>query len=63
MLVRIPAQTLVLAWYLDLTDKITVTAARIRKIDGARVRSSAKSPENRKINNAGDEKLGEIREE
>lgn len=35
MLVQIPARILVLAWFLDLADKITVTAVRIRKIDGA----------------------------
>lgn len=30
-------QILVLAWFLDLADKITVTAVRIRKIDDGKM--------------------------
>lgn len=46
MLVRIPARILVLAWFLDLMDEGTVTAVRIRKIDGGRVRNWGKSGKN-----------------
>lgn len=46
MLVRIPARIFVLAWFLDLMDEGTVTAVRIRKIDGGRVRNWGKSGKN-----------------